>query len=101
MAGKRPDQYQIAPSEAGTTDYKRYPEATHGQDKDLDTAEGDKQRLAKNQKESEGQPIPPDVPAPSAHANRGTKVDPEQMSDEEMRTQARQRGNAVNEGESA
>jgi hypothetical protein len=78
MAGKRPDQYQIAPSEAGTTDYKRYPEATHGQDQDLDTAEGDKQRLAQSRKEGKGQPFLPDVPSPSAEANRGTKIPQEQ-----------------------
>lgn len=73
MGGKRPDQYQIAPSEAGTTDYKRYPEATHGQDQDLD-ATRDKQRLAQSRQEAKGQPFPPDVPAPSAHANRGEHV---------------------------
>ena len=75
MAGKRYDQYNIAPSEAGSTDYKRYPEATHGQNVDLDT-EGDKQRLAHGQ--GKGQPFLPDVPAPSAEANRGSKLPEEQ-----------------------
>lgn len=72
MGGKRPDQYQIAPSEGRTTDYKRYPEATHGQNKDLDT-EGDKQRLAEGN--GKGQPFLPDVPAPSAEANRAAKAE--------------------------
>jgi len=62
MAGKRPDQHNIAPGEAGSTDYKRYPQTTHGQNEDQST-EGDKQRLAESQRG--GQPFPPDVPAPS------------------------------------
>jgi hypothetical protein len=78
MAGKRPNQYQFAPSEAGTTDYKRYPEKTHGKDSDLDTTEGDKQRLAQSRKDAEGQPFPPDVPAPSVHAREGEKLDEDQ-----------------------
>ena len=78
MAGKRPDQYNIAPGEAGSTDYKRYPQTTHGQVQDQST-EGDKQRLAQQRQAAEegGQkpqlPFPPDVPAPSADANRGWK----------------------------
>lgn len=72
MGGKRPDQYRIAPSEGGSTDYKRYPEATHGKDEDLDT-EGDKQRLAQSMKDGRGQPFLPDVPAPSAEANRARR----------------------------
>jgi hypothetical protein len=79
MAGKRPDQHNIAPSEAGSTDYKRYPEATHGPDGDLEHfAESDKQRLAQSRKEGQGQPFLPDVPSPSAEANRGTKIPEEQ-----------------------
>lgn len=73
MAGKRPDQHNIAPSEAGATDYKHHPQSTHGKDQDLDM-EGDKQRLAQSMKEGKGQPFLPDVPAPTADANRGKKL---------------------------
>lgn len=69
MGGKRPDQHNIAPAEAGATDYKHHPQSTHGKDQDLDT-EGDKRRLAQSMKEGRGQPFPPDVPAPSVDANR-------------------------------
>lgn len=80
MGGKRPDQYRIAPSEGGSTDYKRYPQATHGKDEDLDT-EADKQRLAKSMQEGKGQPFLPDVPAPSAAANRGRKLPDEDIDE--------------------
>jgi hypothetical protein len=73
MGGKRPDQHRIAPAEGGSTDYKRYPEATHGKDEDLDTT-GDKQRLAQSMKDSRAQPFLPDVPEPSAEANRARKL---------------------------
>ena len=69
MAGKRPDQHNIAPGEAGATDYKFNPQTTHGTDGDLtEMREGDKQRLQESR--SGGQPFLPDVPSPSAEANR-------------------------------
>ena len=78
MGGKRPDQHNIAPSEGRATDYKYYPEATHGQTKDLDTT-GDKQRLAQ---QGGDQPFLPDVPSPSAEANRALKARQGQLEEE-------------------
>ncbi|HET7320948.1 MAG TPA: hypothetical protein VFI96_00460 [Longimicrobiaceae bacterium] len=74
MAGKRPDQYQITPREAGTSDYKRSSEVAVGNDSDSDVREGDKQRLAQSRERAEGQPFLPDVPAPSAEANRAAQA---------------------------
>lgn len=84
MGGKRPDQYNIEPSEAGTTDYKNYPQTGRGQGApDMrNLPEGDKQRLAQAAKEAKGQPFPPDVPAPTADTRRGTKLDEDEIADE-------------------
>jgi hypothetical protein len=71
---KRPDQYQIDPSEGGATDYKNLPQTGRGNAGNLDTTDLDKQNLAQSRKNAEGQPLPPDVPAPSAHVKHGTKI---------------------------
>jgi hypothetical protein len=74
MGGKRPDQHNIDPSEAGATDYKNLPQTGRGHSADLDDSSHDKQRLANSKKQAEGQPFLPDVPSPSAHANHGERV---------------------------
>lgn len=78
MGGKRPDQHNIAPSEAGATDYKNLPQTGRGDSDDLRDAELDKQQLAESRKDAKGQPFPPDTPAPSRDVARGTEIDPEQ-----------------------
>lgn len=74
MGGKRPDQHNIAAGEAGSTDYKRYPESRHGKNQDQDTV-ADKQRLAQSRQDAAGQPFPPDVPAPGLDVNRAREVE--------------------------
>jgi hypothetical protein len=75
MGGKRPDQYNIDPREAGATDYKNLGQNGHG--KVDDTLELDKQRLAQSehQVEMEAGPLNMGKPAPSVHARAGTPID--------------------------
>jgi hypothetical protein len=69
MAGKRPDQYRIDANEGRGTDHKFNPQNTHGKGGDMpELRVADKQRLTESQKG--GQPFMPDVPAPSAEAQR-------------------------------
>ena len=74
MGGKRPDQYNIDPREAGATDYKNLPQNGHGNSDLDDTVALDKQRLAQGQQAAKGQPFLPNIPSPSAHANQGQKL---------------------------
>jgi hypothetical protein len=70
MAGKRPDQYQIDPAEAGATDYKTLPQTGRGHSNLDDTIEIDRQKLAETETEDrEHQAMPRRRPPPSRDAN--------------------------------
>jgi hypothetical protein len=79
MAGKRPDQHNIDPREAGATDYKTLPQKGHGGSSLDDTIEMDRQRLAQSEHDVEAQGSTPfydrGKPAPSKYANAGTPVE--------------------------
>lgn len=83
MAGKRPDQHNIDPGDSMATDHKTRPQSGQGNSSLNDTVHGDRQRLAQAQSTRGGQPFLPDVPSPSAEANRAAR--PEQVAAEEER----------------
>lgn len=87
MAGKRPDQHNIDPGEAGATDYKFLPQTGRGNSDERHSASGDRQRLSEG---SDGQPFLPDIPSPSAEANRA--ANPAQVEAEEERDVEREAG---------
>ena len=79
MAGKRPDQHNIDPREAGATDYKSLPQQGHSRGALDDTVELDRQRVAQSETDVESQGNAPfydrSRPAPSRFANAGRPVD--------------------------
>jgi hypothetical protein len=85
MAGKRPDQHNIDPREAGATDYKTLPQTGQGHSALDDTVTGDRQRLEQARAAGrDDMPFLPDVPSPSAEANRAAnrrQVEAEEQSD--------------------
>jgi hypothetical protein len=93
MAGKRPDQYNIDPREAGATDYKNLPQKGHGGSSLDDTVIQDKAAVGEQNMGSGGGPgqhfFDPNHPQPSQHANAGHPVentgDQGGSSDEEQR----------------
>lgn len=74
MAGKRPDQHNIEPREAGSTDYKTLPETGHGSGNQEDEVRRDKQHLAESLAEAHI-PFNPRRPAPSVHARAGERME--------------------------
>lgn len=73
MAGKRPDQHNIDPREAGATDYKTLPQSGHGKSAQDETTDADKHAMAQ-QAASANIPFNPAHPAPSVHARAGRPV---------------------------
>jgi hypothetical protein len=73
MGGKRPDQYNIAPGEAGASDYKNLPESGQGHSSLDDTVQGDVEKLGEQHVGHGGGPgqhfFDPRHPQPAHDAN--------------------------------
>lgn len=86
MGGKRPDQYRIAPDEAGATDYKTLP------NEPKEVQRRDTKRFGRSRsKVREAQPVPPKVLDPAA----------ERAREAELRREAKREQSAPDAGEQA
>ena len=86
MAGKRPDQHNIDPREAGATDYKTLPQKGHGGSSLDDTVELDRQRMGRQESRDEASSGPYNAgkPAPSKFTRYGRPLEESGTESDEM-----------------
>jgi hypothetical protein len=98
MGGKRPDQHNIDPREAGATDYKNLPQTGQGNSSLDDTVLKDRERVAESMAADHNTPFNFGKPAPSVHARAGQPVEDDGAGDEGKAREARGNTDPRDEG---